>query len=117
MLGVRPLCVALYEQVKLDEARMKIFLKGGEKEDQKRVSSLPKVTHNYHVADRVLVLQPDIRPVSLRWESRVQDISPPENSQLHIISVKALPEISILTLRRSSTQRPASYSAGHPMPN
>ena len=31
--------------------------------------------------------------------------------------VKALPEISISVLRPSSTQRSASYSAGHPMPN
>ena len=30
---------------------------------------------------------------------------------------KALPEISISTLRPSSTQRAASYSARHPMPN
>ena len=30
---------------------------------------------------------------------------------------KALPEISISTLRPSSTQQPASCSAGHPMPN
>ena len=32
-------------------------------------------------------------------------------------TAKTLPEISISTLRPSSTQRPASYSAGHPMPN
>ena len=38
------------------------------------------------VADRVLVLQPGVRPVPLRWESRVQDIGPPETSQLHIIT-------------------------------
>ena len=39
-----------------------------------------------HVADRVFMLWPDIRPVPLRWESRVQDIGPPETSWLHIIS-------------------------------
>ena len=39
-----------------------------------------------HVVDRVLVLQLGIRPVPLMWESRVQDIGPPETSQLHIIS-------------------------------
>ena len=38
------------------------------------------------VADRVLVLQPSVRPVPLRWESRVQDIGPPETSQLHVTS-------------------------------
>ena len=39
-----------------------------------------------HVADRVFVLQPGVRPVLLRWESRVQDIGPPETSWLHRIS-------------------------------
>ena len=38
------------------------------------------------VADRVLVLQPGVRPVPLRWESQVQDIGPPETSLLHVIS-------------------------------
>ena len=38
------------------------------------------------VVDRVLVLRPGVRPVPLRWEGRVQDIDPPETSQLHIIS-------------------------------
>ena len=38
------------------------------------------------VTDRVLVLQPGVRPVPLRWESRVQDIGTPETSQLHTIS-------------------------------
>ena len=38
------------------------------------------------VADRVLVLRPGVRPVPLRWESQVQDIGPPETSQLCIIS-------------------------------
>ena len=36
--------------------------------------------------DRVLVPQPDVSPVPLRWERRVQDIGPPETSQLHVIS-------------------------------
>ena len=39
-----------------------------------------------HAADRVLVLWPGVRPVPQRWESRVQDTSPPETSQLHVIS-------------------------------
>ena len=71
-----------------------------------------------HVDDRLLKLQPGIRAVPLRWESQVQDIDPPETSQLHVISNgKNLPEISISTPRPSSTQRPASYSAGYTMPN
>ena len=39
-----------------------------------------------HVADMVLVLWPGVRLVPLRWESRVQDIGPPETSWLHVIS-------------------------------
>ena len=39
-----------------------------------------------HVADTVLVLQPGVRPVPLRWESQVQDSGPQETSQLHVIS-------------------------------
>ena len=35
--------------------------------------------------DRVLVLWLGIRPVALRWESQVQDIGPPETSQLQLI--------------------------------
>ena len=38
------------------------------------------------VADRVFLLWLVIRPVPLRWESRVQDIGPPGTSQLHITS-------------------------------
>ena len=46
------------------------------------------------------------------------DTGPQETSQLHVISNgENLPEISISTPRPSSTQRPASYSAGYPMPN
>ena len=37
------------------------------------------------VDDRVLVLWPGVRPVPLRWESRVQDTGPPETSRLHVI--------------------------------
>ena len=71
-----------------------------------------------HVDDRLLVLQLGVRPVHLRWESQVQDTGPPETLQLHVISNgENLPEISISTQTPSSTQRPASYSAGHPMPN
>ena len=70
------------------------------------------------VDERLLVLQPGIRAVPLRWESQLQDTRPQETSQLHVIpNGETLPEISISTPRPSFTQRPASYSAGHPMPN
>ena len=70
------------------------------------------------VDDRLLVLQPGIRAVPLRWESQLQDTGPQETSQLHVISNgKNLPEISISMPRPSYTQRPASYRAGYPMPN
>ena len=39
------------------------------------------------VADRVLVLWLGVRLEPLRWESRVQDIGPPETSQPHVISI------------------------------
>ena len=69
------------------------------------------------VDERLLVLQPGIRAVPLRWESQLQDTGPQETSQLHVIpNSKNLSEISISTSRPSITQRPASYSAGHPMP-
>ena len=35
-----------------------------------------------HVADRVLVLWQGVRLVPLRWESRVQDIGPPESGSM-----------------------------------
>ena len=58
-----------------------------------------------HVEDRLLVLQPGIRAVPLRWESQLQDTGPQETSQLHVISnSENLPEISISTPRPSSTQ-------------
>ena len=40
-----------------------------------------------HVADRVLVIWPGVRPEPLMWESRFQDTGPPETSQPHIISI------------------------------
>ena len=40
-----------------------------------------------HVADSVLVLQLGVRPEPLRWESRVQDIGPPQTSWPHVISI------------------------------
>ena len=68
--------------------------------------------------ERLLVLQPGIRAVPLRWENQLQDTGPQETSQLHVISnSENLPEVSISTPRPSFTQRPAGYSAGHPMPN
>ena len=39
------------------------------------------------VADRVLVLWPGVRPESLRWESRLQGIGPPETFRPHVISI------------------------------
>ena len=39
-----------------------------------------------HVANRVLVLRPAVRPEPLRWKSQVQDTGPPETSGLHIVS-------------------------------
>ena len=70
------------------------------------------------VDERLLVLQPGVRAVPLKWKSQVQDTGPQETSQLHVISNgENLPEISISMPKPSSTQRPASYSAGHPMPN
>ena len=71
-----------------------------------------------HVGERFLMLQTGIRAVPLRWESQLQDTGPQETSQLDVIpNDENLPEISISTPRPSFTQRPASYSAGHPMPN
>ena len=57
------------------------------------------------VDDRLLVLQPGIRAVPLRWESQVQETGPQETSQLHVISNgENLPEIAISMSRPSSTQ-------------
>ena len=68
--------------------------------------------------ERLLVLQPGIRAVPLRWERQLQDTGTQETSHLHVIpNDDNLPEISISTPRPRFTQRPASYSAGHPMPN
>ena len=70
------------------------------------------------VDERILVLQPGVSAVPLRRESQLQDTGPQETSQLHVISNgENLREISISTRRPSFTQRPASYSAGHPMPD
>ena len=70
------------------------------------------------VDERLLVIQPGVSIVSLRWESQLQDTGQKETSQLHVISNdKNFPEISISTPRLSFTQQPASYSAGHPMTN
>ena len=71
-----------------------------------------------HVVDRVLLLWPGVRPEPLRWESRVQDIGPPETSQPHVISIsKTSPRDLYLNAKTQLTQRPASSSAGCPMPN
>ena len=70
------------------------------------------------VDERLLLLRAGMRAVPLRWESQLQDTGPQETSQLHIIpNGENLSEISISASRPSFTQRPASYSVGHPMPN
>ena len=70
------------------------------------------------VDERLLVLHPGIMAVPLRWVSQLQDTSPQETSQVHIIrNDENLPEISNSTPRSSFTQRPTSYSAGHSIPN
>ena len=70
------------------------------------------------VDDRLLVFQAGFKAVRLKWESQVQDTGPKETSLLHVISNgENLQEICISTPRPSSTQRPAGYTAGHPMPN
>ena len=38
-------------------------------------------------SQKALVLRPTLRPEPLRWESRVEDIGPPEISQPHVISI------------------------------
>ena len=40
-----------------------------------------------HMAGRVFVLWPGVRPEPLRWESRVQDFGPPETSRPHVILI------------------------------
>ena len=58
-----------------------------------------------HVNERLLVLQPGIRAVPLRWESQFQDTSPQGTSQLHVIpNGKNLTEISVSIPRPSFTQ-------------
>ena len=70
------------------------------------------------VDERLLVIQPGVSIVSLRWESQLQDTGPQDTSQIHIISNREnLSEISISKPRPSLTQRPASYSAEHPTSN
>ena len=71
-----------------------------------------------HVDERLWVLQSVVSVVPMKWESQLQNTSPKETSQFHVISNgDNLPEISISMPRPSFTQRLASYSAGHPMPN
>ena len=38
------------------------------------------------VADRILVLRLGVKPEPLRWQTRIQDIGPPETSQPHVTS-------------------------------
>ena len=76
---------------------------GSRQEEIPRTSAasvlVPTVSHSHphlcrrpsntssHVADKVLVLQPGVRPVPLRWESQVKDTGPSETSWPHIISI------------------------------
>ena len=70
------------------------------------------------VDESLLVLQPGIRAVPLRWESQLQDTGPQETSQLHVIpNGENLSEISISTPRPSFIQWPANSRAGNPMTN
>ena len=59
---------------------------GLDKSPSKEKSKIP-VNCLCQVADRIFVLRPDVRPKPLRWESRVQDIGPPEASWPHVISL------------------------------
>ena len=54
---------------------------------------------------RLLVLQPGIRAVPLRWERQLQDTGPKETSQLHII-----PNGKNLQGSPSQHQDPASFN-------
>ena len=50
--------------------------------------------------ERLLVLQPGVSAVPLRWESQVQDTGPQETSKLHVISNgENLPETTILNAK------------------
>ena len=70
-----------------------------------RQRSRPQLLNRSRVEDRLLVLQPGVRAVPMRWESQVQYTGPQETSQLHVISNgENLPEISVITPRPSSTQ-------------
>ena len=64
-----------------------------------------------HMAYEVLLLQLGVEPEPPRWETRVQDLGPPENSQLHeTLIVSALPKASHLNTKTKPTQKPASCS-------
>ena len=130
VLSVRPLHTVPYRQVRyspLAESKWKPERKGTL--DEVRTGRAPRQraeeksgkwiwASRSRVDKRLLVLQPGIRAVPLRWETQLQDTGPQETFQLHVIpNGENLSEISISTSRPSFTQRPASYSAGHPMPN
>ena len=57
------------------------------------------------VDERLLVLQPGIRDVPLRWESQLQDTGPQETSQLHVIQMAKISQRS-----PSQNQDPASLN-------
>ena len=70
------------------------------------------------VADRVLVLWLGIRPEPLRWESRAQDIGPPETSQPNVISIGESSPRNLRLNAKTQLHPTATYSsAGCPMPN
>ena len=83
-----------------------------------RTSDLPKgkkLPHTpSHVADRVLVLQPGVRPEPLRWESWVQYIGPPDTSLLHVTSIgESSPRdlcLNAKTQLRSTNSKPQCWT-------
>ena len=59
-----------------------------------------------------------VRPEPLRWESWVQDVEPPETFQPHVILIReSSPRDLHLNTKTQFHSRPASSSAGCPMPN
>ena len=74
--------------------------------------------HICHVADRVLVLQPSVRPEPLRWQSWVQDIGAPETSQPHVISIsESTPRDLHLKVKTKLNSTVSKLQCWMPMPN
>ena len=68
--------IVSFLEISLQLSKKKKYLK--ERKQRTKYPRIPK--------KQALVLWPGIRPEPLRWESRVQDIGPPETSQPHVIS-------------------------------